>query len=386
MAYFSIRICAEASQILRIQIPLRDLYSCADAELEVRRARLSVKRFGMEEKMEKEMRQARPEDAGPAEKQDRPERPKVSICIPAYNNAAEVRRLLLSIAEQTMQDVEIILTDDSTNGGIEALVEEIRGGKSADARPAPWTAPCMSRLRYVHNEKPLGHIFNWNKALSLAQGEYIKIMFSDDWFTERDSLEKLTALLDEDPQASLAFCGTRQVSKKRSWERAAGKEYVERLERDYRYLFLGNEIGAPSATLYRSCGAAFDERSNWASDMFLYFEILQKNPRFAFTPEPLICIGVHEEQYTESFTEKDIRKFNDRLLMYEKYGLQAQEDCRKEMLRLTVMYAQGRKTASACGASLEEYLKQRAVWFWHNTVLGYWNGLLHKLGLNCGNG
>lgn len=310
-------------------------------------------------------------------------RPKVSICIPAYNNEAEVRRLLSSIAAQTMQDVEIILTDDSTNGEIEALVEEIRSGNGAGAEAADthWTAPCMRHLRYVHNEKPLGHIFNWNKALSLAEGEYIKIMFSDDWFTRADSLEKLTALLDEDPQASLAFCGTRQVSKKRTWERAAGKEYVERLRRDYRYLFLGNEIGAPSATLYRACGAAFDERSNWASDMFLYFEILQKNPRFAFTPEPLISIGVHEEQYTESFTEKDIRKYQDRFLMYEKYGLKAQEDCRKEMLRLTVMYGQGWKTASACGASLGEYLKQRAVWFWHNTVLGYWNGLLHKLGL-----
>lgn len=319
--------------------------------------------------MEKEMRQDK--------------RPKVSICIPAYNNETEVRRLLSSIAAQTMQDVEIILTDDSTNGEIEALVEEIRSGNGAGAEAADthWTAPCMRHLRYVHNEKPLGHIFNWNKALSLAEGEYIKIMFSDDWFTRADSLEKLTALLDEDPQASLAFCGTRQVSKKRTWERAAGKEYVERLRRDYRYLFLGNEIGAPSATLYRACGAAFDERSNWASDMFLYFEILQKNPRFAFTPEPLISIGVHEEQYTESFTEKDIRKYQDRLLMYEKYGLKAQEDCRKEMLRLTVMYGQGWKTASACGASLGEYLKQRAVWFWHNTVLGYWNGLLHKLGL-----
>ena len=53
VAHFSIRICAEASQIPRIQIPLRDLYSCADAELEVRRACLSVKRFGMEEKMKK---------------------------------------------------------------------------------------------------------------------------------------------------------------------------------------------------------------------------------------------------------------------------------------------------------------------------------------------
>ena len=342
--------------------------------------------------MEKEMRQDSPQKPGSHEGTDpavRPEaygRPKVSICIPAYNNRAEVRRLLSSIAAQTMQDVEIILTDDSTNGEIEELVGELRSARSAgvEADYTRWTAPCMSRLRYVHNEKPLGHIFNWNKALSLAEGEYIKIMFSDDWFTQEDSLERLMALLDENPQASLAFCGTRQVSQKRTWERAAGEEYVERLRRDYRYLFLGNEIGAPSATLYRACGAAFDERSNWASDMFLYFEILQKNPRFAFTPEPLISIGVHEEQYTESFTEKDIRKYQDRLLMYEKYGLKTQEDCREEMLRLTVMYGQGWKTASACGASLGDYLKQRAVWFWHNTVLGYWNGLLHKLGLKNG--
>ena len=328
--------------------------------------------------MEKEMRQDRPEGIWPSG------RPKVSICIPAYNNEAEVRRLLSSIAAQTMQDVEIILTDDSTNGEIEALVEGIRSGRRADAGSAGGIlsdAPCMSRLRYVHNEKPLGHIFNWNKALSLAKGEYIKIMFSDDWFTQDNSLEKLTALLDDNPKASLAFCGTMQVSKKQTWARAAGKEYVERLRRDYRYLFLGNEIGAPSATLYRACGAAFDERSNWASDMFLYFEILQKNPVFVCTPEPLISIGVHEEQYTESFSERDIRKFRDRLLMYEKYGLKEQEDCRKEMLRLTVMYGQGFQTASACGASMGEYLKQRAVWFWTNTVLGYWNGLLHKLGI-----
>lgn len=342
--------------------------------------------------MEKEMRRDSPQKPGshegtdPAERPEAYGRPKVSICIPAYNNEAEVRRLLSSIAAQTMQDVEIILTDDSTNGEIEALVEEIRSAKSAgvEADGTHWIAPCMSRLRYVHNEKPLGHIFNWNKALSLAEGEYIKIMFSDDWFTQEDSLEGLTSLLDEDPQASLAFCGTRQVSQKRTWERAAGEEYVERLRRDYRYLFLGNEIGAPSATLYRACGAAFDERSNWASDMFLYFEILQKNPRFAFTPKPLISIGVHEEQYTESFAAKDIRKYQDRLLMYEKYGLKTQEDCREEMLRLTVMYGQGWKTASACGASLGDYLKQWAVWFWHNTVLGYWNGLLHKLGLKNG--
>ncbi len=51
IAHFSIRICAEASQILGIEIPVWDFYSGADAELEVRRACLSVKRFGMEVKM-----------------------------------------------------------------------------------------------------------------------------------------------------------------------------------------------------------------------------------------------------------------------------------------------------------------------------------------------
>ena len=53
IAHFSIRICAEASQISGIEITVWDFYSGADAELEVRRACLSVKRFGIEEKMTK---------------------------------------------------------------------------------------------------------------------------------------------------------------------------------------------------------------------------------------------------------------------------------------------------------------------------------------------
>lgn len=292
--------------------------------------------------------------------------PKVSICIPAYNNADEVSRLLESIEQQTWKDVEIIITDDSTNHEIAALAAE----REAE------------RLRYFHNEKPLGHIFNWNRALELAKGEYIKIMFSDDWFSERDSLEKMVRLLDENPEAALAFCGTREVSEQKQWTRAADPDYVERLRADWRYLFMGNQIGAPSATLYRACGVFFDERSNWASDMFLYFEILKRNPVFVCTPEPLISIGIHEEQYTGTFTERDIRKYRDSLLMYQKYGLGENESCRREMLSLTVRYKQGWKQAKECGAGLWEYLNACLAWFWTNTVLDYWGGLRHRLGMD----
>lgn len=306
--------------------------------------------------------------------------PAVSICVPCYNNASQVKKLLSTVAEQTLQDIEVILSDDSTDSRIQELAERIREEKE----PGISWEGAGRKLRYAHNEKPLGHIFNWNHALDMAQGRYIKIMFSDDWFTYPDSLEKLAVMLDERPDASLAFCGTMQVSEKRTWTRAANDAYLERLRTDYRHLFLGNEIGAPSATIYRACGARFDEKSNWASDMFLYFEILQKNPYFAATKEPLISIGIHEEQYTGMFAEKDIRKYQDSLLMYQKYGLSANEACRREMLRLTVMYGQGWKRALSCGASFPEYMKERARWFWHNTVLGYWNGLRHKLGLARG--
>ena len=62
--------------------------------------------------------------------------PKVSICIPAYNNAAEVKRLLESIRMQTFRDMEIILTDDSTN---EEIAELIKSSGWED-------------IRYIHNE------------------------------------------------------------------------------------------------------------------------------------------------------------------------------------------------------------------------------------------
>ena len=78
--------------------------------------------------------------------------PKVSICIPAYNNVNEVKRLLESIFLQRFKNYEIILTDDSTNNEISELIEQMG----------------RQKIRYIHNPKPLGHIFNWNRALSEA--------------------------------------------------------------------------------------------------------------------------------------------------------------------------------------------------------------------------
>lgn len=273
--------------------------------------------------------------------------PKVSICVPTYQNQEEVERLIDSVREQTFQDFEVIITDDSKDCKIEEYIIKLQDEKDGVA----------SKIRYYHNEKPLGHIYNWNEALLHAKGEFIKIMFSDDWFTYRDSLEKMVTGLENNPQAGLVFCSSMQVSEKSAYSRKPEDGYVEKLQQDYRYLFISNQIGAPSDTLYRrELDVKFDERSNWASDVFLYMEILKKNPKFVFLEEPLISIGIHENQYTESFSENDSRIFKDYQYMFEKYDLQNCKECRDYFLyKYLIRYPDGRKEAMQSGYKNMEF-------------------------------
>ena len=288
--------------------------------------------------------------------------PKVSICIPTYNNADEVAHLLESIYEQEYTDFEINISDDSTNDEIAEVIKQFQEEYGNE------------QIRYVHNKKGLGHIFNWNAAIRMATGEYIKIMFSDDWFTSSKSLGEFVRMLDENQDVLLAFSGSRQVmldgqstenvkhvtkdNIKPSYDRYASDEFIEKLQQDYRFLFCGNQIGAPSACIYRrgNSPAMFDEQSNWASDMYLYFDLLEKNSKFAYTKEPLISIGVHTNQYTESFSEKDMRIYNDYRYMYTKYCLHTSQECREYFTQqFLIKYNKGLHEAKILGISKGMY-------------------------------
>ena len=94
---------------------------------------------------------------------------KVSIGIPAYYGEEGVARLLRSIGQQEYEDYEVVITDDSGDDRIGRLAE----GKK--------------NVRYYKNEVRLGAAANWNRAMRLCTGEYMKIMHHDDWFTAPDA-------------------------------------------------------------------------------------------------------------------------------------------------------------------------------------------------------
>ena len=288
---------------------------------------------------------------------------KVSICIPTYGKKEYVKQLLDSVFSQTFKDFEVIITDDTDGREVQEIVLSYGD----------------DRIHYYKNPRKLGHIFNWNKAIELATGEYIKIMFSDDWFTYNTSLEEYVLLLDSNPNAGFGFSSSMQVSDTESYARQIPESFITEMKADFRYLFTGNLVGAPSGTIYRNNGIKFDNKSNWASDLELYLHILSENPKFAYNDRPLVSIGLHGEQYTNMFTKRDMRIFNDYYFMFEKYNLIQNPDCKIYFESLMLEYGKGSFFAKKVGYKLHEYAICKIKYLWKNKVLDYLEAGIRKI-------
>lgn len=275
----------------------------------------------------------------------------VSICIPAYNNEPSLKRLLESIKQQSFTDYELIITDDSTDEKVGKLV-----GKY----------PELS-IKYYKNENSLGPTANTNMAVSKAVGKYIKIMHHDDAFSGPDSLKKMAAMLEDNPHAVLAFCGTNEntydaegnLINEKSFTRVISDWERSLLEHDYRNLFLVNMIGAPSAVIFKNEGMYLDEELRWLVDIDFYIRLLQKNFHYIDCPEPLINIGLSETQVTRSCIEDEDLILKETKYVFEKYGLIEEWAYRRYLIRMVLKMNRNYSELKGCGVKRREYFDQK---------------------------
>lgn len=104
--------------------------------------------------------------------------PLVSICIPTYNGAGYIASSIESAIAQTCRDLEIVVVDDSSH---DETVPIVRGYAVQD-----------SRIRVYENDSNLGLVANWNRSVTLAEGEWIKFLHQDDRL-EGDCVERMLA-------------------------------------------------------------------------------------------------------------------------------------------------------------------------------------------------
>lgn len=116
---------------------------------------------------------------------------KVSVLIPVYNVEVYVELAILSIINQTYQNLEIIIVDDcSTDKTFEKCL-------------------CLSkfdsRIRLYKNESNKKISSTLNRAYHLSTGELIARMDGDD-VSEPDRIERLVKFLDENKKYDLVGC------------------------------------------------------------------------------------------------------------------------------------------------------------------------------------
>jgi len=91
--------------------------------------------------------------------------PKVSIIVPVYNAEKYIERCIRSLREQTLEDIEIIIVDDSST---DRSLEICKGIAAED-----------NRIKVIHKINE-GAGLARNAALEIATGEYIGFADSDD--------------------------------------------------------------------------------------------------------------------------------------------------------------------------------------------------------------
>jgi glycosyltransferase involved in cell wall biosynthesis len=141
--------------------------------------------------------------AGAADPQSGPQAgpatPRLSIGLPVYNGEAFLAAAIDSLLAQTYRDFELIITDNASTDGTEAICR-------ARAARDP-------RVRYYRNASNVGAMHNFNRVVELARGEYFKWAAHDD-LHEPAFLERCVEALERRPDVVLACTRLADIDEK----------------------------------------------------------------------------------------------------------------------------------------------------------------------------
>lgn len=106
----------------------------------------------------------------------------ISVVMCTYNGAKYLKEQIDSILQQTIADFELVVCDDCSNDGTWEILQDY--------------ASSNDKIRVCRNERNLGFLKNYEKALGLASGEYVALSDQDDiWMPNH--LEVLVNLLGD---------------------------------------------------------------------------------------------------------------------------------------------------------------------------------------------
>ena len=233
--------------------------------------------------------------------------PLVSIVVITYNSSKFVLECLESIAAQTYENIELIISDDCSQDNTADLCKK-------------WLANHAHRFtntELIEVEQNTGITKNINRGCRLAKGEWIKPLAGDDLL-----LPKCIELNIEHSQGKEVLFSQMEVfSEEGNLGYALSDEnkpiYELSAKKQFEKLFLFNFVSAPSGFINKGFlqkMAYFDENYEMMEDYPFWLKTTYSGVKLYYFDD----VTVRYRKHAESVSTREYSCINERLHSYEK--------------------------------------------------------------------
>ncbi len=228
---------------------------------------------------------------------------KVSITIPCYEmkgyGAENLSYALESIAKQTYKNIEVIISDHSSDSKIEELCEKYSS---------------LLDIKYLKYEYKRGSSSaNVNNCIRNSSGDIIKILFQDDYLYNKNAIRNIVKEFDQDTNW-LVTSFYQTYDRKHLFSHPA--PYLTN------NLLYGNTIGPPSGlSMINKDVLYFDEELLWWMDTDYYKRLYDRFGLPKIMTKPTFVNLLWDGQVTNtSAKSQDLREGEAEYLVFTKHA------------------------------------------------------------------
>ena len=214
----------------------------------------------------------------------------LSICIPTYEMHGKGKEFLefnfFKFEKQTFKDFELVISDHSKNSEIEEL--------------------CFSwkdklNIKYLKNIHNVGSSSaNINNAIQNATGEWIKILFQDDFLLEDNSLKKIMNFISFNKNIDWFACACEHSFDGINMSRPFYPSWNSNMH-------LGNNtISSPSVICFKNNNGQilFDNNLIWLMDVDFYKKMYDKYGEPAILNEIIVVNRLWQNSLSSNMPQK----------------------------------------------------------------------------------
>lgn len=233
----------------------------------------------------------------------------VSVLMPVFNAEKYLAEAIESIINQSYSNFELVICNDGSTDSSNTIIEKFKD----------------NRIVYIKNEKNLGIIATRNKLLTLAQGEFIAIMDSDDISLPK-RLEHQVNFLKKNPEYGICGTWARKVDDKLNTlgyiQLPIQNEYI-RLNLLFQSSFVQSSVCIRKLAFDK---LRYDSSFQVAEDYDLWERLCHKTKMYNL-PKYLLLYRWHE--YNISKSKESLMKTNLRIIIYrqlKKFAISISDD------------------------------------------------------------